>query len=530
MKPKLIILIIFEIAFFFKINAQTSHIYEGKVSYFNNDNVYIKFIDTKEIIVGDTLFVEELPSKKILNVCIVSAKSSTTCVCYVINGYKPVVNDIVKLIPKTKTINNVSKNESKEKIEVDSLLKKEKKINNVFDEKIISGRIVLSNQSCFSSELNSESHRQSGILNFNINKIGVKNLTLESYLNFSRFDVPEQSNFSNNLNLLRIYNLALKYSFKNMEMQFGRNFNSKLASIGAIDGFQFEKNSGKLQYGVILGYRPDFFNYSFNSDLFQYGAYIGYSLNSNKLKFYSNLGYIEQTSKFKTDRKYIATQNSLNFKNIDFFVSSEIELYNPVNQKIRVSSLYTSSTLRFSRKISLLISYDSRKTIIYYETYWSEVNRYLNEDINREGLRARLNFQIGRKLFTGISIAYRFQSDGNNQSINYNSYFTYSQIPFIKSDLNLSVNANESSIIKSQMAAIRLTKNFFDNKFQTNIFYRYQKLNYVNWESISMMNQYFGFGFNYNFTKRFALNAYFEEAKLFNSNNTRLNFSISQKF
>ena len=44
--------------------------------------------------------------------------------------------------------------------------------------------------------------------------------------------------------------------------------------MGAIDGVQAEYRLGKYEMGTFAGTRPDMTNYSFNSSLAQFGAYI----------------------------------------------------------------------------------------------------------------------------------------------------------------------------------------------------------------------------------------------------------------
>ena len=63
-------------------------------------------------------------------------------------------------------------------------------------------------------------------------------------------------------------------------------------------------------------------------------------------------------------------------KKLNLFTSLELDLYNKVNDTVnndvRLTNLYASARYRFSRKFDLTLSYDSRKRILYYETFKSD--------------------------------------------------------------------------------------------------------------------------------------------------------------
>ena len=80
--------------FLSQISAQDeSKIINGKVSFITSKNIYVKFINTDDINIGDTL---NLQKNGIATPClIVQKKSSTSCVCISIKDCKPIKEDIV---------------------------------------------------------------------------------------------------------------------------------------------------------------------------------------------------------------------------------------------------------------------------------------------------------------------------------------------------------------------------------------------------------------------------------------------------
>ncbi len=74
---------------------------EGTVSYITSQNVYVKFKSTKQISVGDTLFVSR--DGKLIPALKVSNLSSISCVCIPISAMKFKVNDNLISKPKLTT-------------------------------------------------------------------------------------------------------------------------------------------------------------------------------------------------------------------------------------------------------------------------------------------------------------------------------------------------------------------------------------------------------------------------------------------
>lgn len=95
---------------------------------------------------------------------------------------------------------------------------------------------------------------------------------------------------------------------------------------------------------------------------------------------------------------------------------AELVVFNQQSNSIsngspRLINLFMSAQDRFNKKINLALSYDSRKRIIYYKTYETSLEELLDENIARQGIRARLNTKLVYSLFIGFSYSKCFQSD-----------------------------------------------------------------------------------------------------------------------
>ena len=106
------------------------------------------------------------------------------------------------------------------------------------------------------------------------------------------------------------------------------------------------------------------------------------------------LGSIKPTPEIPTVGLSIFSMTTRFLKNLNLFVSSEIDLYKMVNgipsNELTLTSLYLMLNYRISKRLSVSSSYDNRKNIIYYETYKNYIDVML-ADATRQGVQLRIN-------------------------------------------------------------------------------------------------------------------------------------------
>ena len=146
----------------------------------------------------------------------------------------------------------------------------------------------------------------------------------------------------------------------------------------------------------------------------------------------------------------------------------ELDLYSEVDgvtvNDIRLTNLYISARYRISRKVNLMLSYDSRKRILYYQTFQSEIDRLLDDNLARQGLRARLNIRPFKFISAGFNYTKRFRTSELNKSNNIYGYVTWTRIPTLEGRLSLSYNRNESNYLLSNIGSIRYSRDLVKNK------------------------------------------------------------------
>jgi hypothetical protein len=269
-----------------------------------------------------------------------------------------------------------------------------------------------------------------------------------------------------------------------MQVVLGRHRNRNISNVGSIDGVQLEKRFGGYYAGAVVGYRPDFSDLSFNSDLLEYGGYFGRSDTLGDGTMNNNLAFMQQTNNSKTDRRFIYLQHSNNIlENTYFFASSEIDLYKKIleaeSSELILTSIFFSFRYSPVRFFSATLSYDARKNVVYYETYKSFIDS-LFENETRQGLNLRTNFRLINNLHLGLNSGYRFRNGDIKPTRNFGGYLSYTLIPIIESSISVSYNKLFTNYVESSVAGVRISRNLFNNMADFSISYRKSDYELIN--------------------------------------------------
>jgi hypothetical protein len=497
----------------------------GTVTFITSTNVYVRFDSTDDINIDDTLQISG-------NDClVVTNKSSTSIVCSIINDCKINNGDSVtySLSKNDVIIDNEPVEEEVIPAEDDQIQPEIKEKESMYSERI-RGRITAASYNNFSN-LREDRHRLMTKFSLNADHIDDSKFSVESFLSYRNIITPSESNYSGRTSIFNVYNLNLQYdATPTLSVSAGRKINSKASTIGAVDGLQAEKYFDNVYVGVIGGYRPDFSDYGLNTDLLQYGGYVGVETDVNDFRSQTTLGAIEQTNSGSTDRRYIFLQHySTIASNLSLFGSSQLDIYGNNGNSTRLTNLYLSARYRFNRSANIMLSYDSRKQIIYYETYQSEIERLLDEDLARQGIRVRLNIRPFKLLWAGISYSSRFQNDNENKSDNVYGYITFTKIPKIGGRLNISYNMNSSNYLKSNILSTRYSVELIKNKLNSDLYYRKANYDYNN-RNVSYSHDYYGMGLSYRISRTWQFSLSGEYSQFEEDKNFRFFTMISKRF
>ena len=457
---------------------------KGSVTYKTSQNIYVKFGSTKNIEIGDTLY---LSSKGILQAgLVVHQVSSTSCVGSPINSIVFNVSDPVFSL-QAKPIQAEKEPDQPSPI-YEAIVQAEKKAEPITADKpkeiqvtktgpAFRGRISAASYINFANETGYDIQRMRYTFTLNSREPVQNGFSAETYMSF-RHTINEWQEVKDNFKkAMKIYSLAVQYKLNNTtRFWLGRKINNNISNLGAIDGLQAEKQWNHISVGSFFGYRPDYADYGFNLDLMQYGAYITYHDQNKNGQTLSTLAFAEQQNHHMTDRRflYLQHQNS-SLKNINIFASTEVDLYtvrdSTPQSTFTLSSIYFSLRYKASKKLSLFASYDARKNIIYYETYKSFIDQLL-EDEMRQGLRFSFNYRPFKKVTFGTNMGYRYEHLNPHPAKNLNSYLTINQFSSLRISTTLSAVLLQTSYLKGNIYGIRISKDIMKGKLYEEIEYR----------------------------------------------------------
>jgi hypothetical protein len=516
----------------------SDEVLKGSVSYISSQNVYVKFVNTEGIHVGDTLYV--IKNTNYTPVLIVNSLSSISCVGTLIGD--PKLTTGVEIVIKKKNDNkpiDVVAHQSIESLSVnDVAIKTALKAKNSDDYKArFDGRLSLSSYTNLSNYSSNQRFRYN--LSINAEHIGNSRFSFENYMNFThKMSFPARTNDWEGINnALKVYSLALKYDVsKTSSISLGRKINNNMANIGAVDGLQFEKTNKNFTYGALVGSRPDYSDYSFNPNLLQFGAFVSHNVQKEAGNMQTSVAIFNQMNNFITDRRfaYLQHTNSL-LKNVDLFCSAEIDFYTMENLQPKntfdLTSTYISVRYKPWKVFNMSLSYDARKNIYYYETFKNTIDSILDRE-TRQGFRFQTMLRPFKYFIWGTNVGTRFQS-GVSPTLNGNSFMNYSKLPF---DISATITATafKSIYTNGTVYGGSLSRDFVDGKVNAEVEYRRASYTYSNSPTATLQN-IAEMSIYWRLAKKLTLSANFEvtlenDIDGLPNNSGRAFINISQRF
>ncbi|MBK9098157.1 MAG: hypothetical protein IPM14_08610 [bacterium] len=450
------------------VQAQNKNLVTGQISYISAQNIYVKFSSTDGIETGDTLFLKD--RNNYLPAIIVDHKSSTSCAGVSITNRKLELNTILyAFIFEQKTEDTSNADVTQETLIAPIVVPpvaSEDIVTKTSLEPIptLSGKLSVQSYSNFTNnQFSYDYQRWRYTFQLSADRIGSSGFSYTHYLSFA-YRADDWNRISSNFSeALRVYDLAVKYNFNERTLLWlGRHINNKISNISSIDGLQFETGVDEWSFGAAVGSRPDLNNMGYNFKLFEYGAYLNRADLLANGDMQNTLGYFEQTNDFKTDRRFLYYQHSNSaIQNTRIFLSTEVDLYKKEMGESKtdfsLTSLFTSINIRPSDFFSIMLSYDARKNVIYYETFKTLVDSII-ENETRQGFRTRLTIKPVQNLYIGGDYGYRYRRGDLKPSNNYGGYITYSRIPGIETSATVSFNRLSSSYTEGDIWSTNLSR------------------------------------------------------------------------
>ncbi len=513
---------------------------EGQVSYVSSLNVYVKFSNTAEISKGDTLYAKT--DERMIPILVVKDKSSTSCVCAPLSANKIGVGDrffarLAQVVPTE--VAPPGRKDTKPAVDKDepaappSLITPEtEEVAPVFRQKIRARLSAASYSTLYEDE---SLHRMRYAFNLQGNNLRNSRFSTDNYIVF-RHTVGEWQEVKDNLSdALKIYALSVSYDLdEKSRISLGRRINPRFTSLGAIDGLHVEKGLGQFMVGGVAGSRPDIQDYGINPSLVQAGVYVGHQSNHNGNTEQSTLGVVEQRNGKFTDRRFAYFQHSSNlWKKVNLFGSFEVDLYERIQNEARgqlsLTNLYLSARYRLSQRLSLGASFDSRRNVIYYESYKSYIEQLIDTE-TRQGLRFNFSYRPFKRVTWGANANWRFQKSDANLSKNLNTYLNFTNVPGLKAQLSVNANILQTNYMDSKMVGIRLNRDLIAGKLNLELYGRYLEYKYRTSE-FQLRQEVAGANLGINLSRKLSLYLYGEATfDAVNSTLYRVNTRILQRF
>lgn len=504
------------------LGQTTPDVLTGKVTFATSNSVYVRFDNTERIKVGDTL---QLNTDKGRSSClVVTNKSSISCVCRRIANCDVIKDDELSFrVPGNAVKKEVDKTKSTTSPQIDSPYQQRMRGS-------ISAATYINNTT-------SGTTNRRDMYRFSLNASNINNskFSTENYFIYRHNSSTSESSSYKKKDLFNVYSLAVKYDIDStFSITMGRKVNSKASSLGMIDGLQMEKSFGNIQVGILSGFRPDITDHSFNSQRLQFGTYLGVKTETRKFYSQSTIGFLEERNGGNIDRRYIYLQHSSTISsNFNIFSSLELDVFNnfgnAIANNLRLTNFHISTRFRVNRKLNFRLSFDTRKRILYYETFRTEIEELLADDRSRQGIRFRVNFRPTRLMNLGLTYGKRFQSDNQNQSDNINGFFSLSKLPSIGGRLTTNINVNRSHYLVSGVISIRHSKDLIKKKLRSDIYVRNVQYAYIVRET-QFNQQYYGASLTYNILPKLTFTALGEMAMKPPQNTYRINARIIKRF
>lgn len=432
----------------------------GIITFVSSQNFYAQFQSTEELQINDTVY---LVSNSLL-AGVIKFKSSNSIAVGIIS--KVGVGDSVFVFMKNSPTNKTE--ESFDRTFAETNLNQKTNLHNLQKNpvKSYSGKI--------SFQFDGYSNRLKDFSRYKIksrysnNNFIMENLSLD--FNVQLNINSQNQNFKKEIfkENFKIFQFYFAYQLnKNLNLGFGRLFNPLLRGLDAVDGFQLMMKDKKETYGIIAGSRPDVQNYWFNPKNAQAGLFYNRIDSINQMEMQNSFGFFEQTSNFKSDRRFIYFDHSNSFlPYTTAFFSVEIDFYNFTNQTIKneinFTSINSSFNVRFNRKLSLNLSLNTRKNIFYMQDYRNQIDSILTNNF-RDGFRISSSYFPIPEIRVSAHYNQSKARKGNVSSRNAGVVLFFNA-PFLEnSNFNLNYNNYNSAFLRGSSYSIMWSKNIFES-------------------------------------------------------------------
>lgn len=444
--------------------SQESQKIIGSVTYLSSQNFYVHFETTKNISVGDTIYISETGT----SAGVIQYLSTQSAACVNLQKNSIELNSQVYVIKSNKsdesTAASLNNNET-ENFFTKGISSSGSRSLKSSDEFNFSGRFSVRS---FSNYTNGVTKAQNQYLRYSLSlrakNIGIKDVSFQSSAVYG-YRTDNFNNSGSIWNNLKVYDFFFLYQpATSTELQVGRIRNQNLYALSTFDGVLLDYTFSHFTVGTFAGSHPDWQNMGVNIKLMQYGAFLSREDSLEHATITNNLSFANQTNAGKTDRRFLYFLHRTRMTNFSFSLSSEFDLYQVELHKqksvFNPTSVYASALYRYNNSLSFDLSYDARKAIYYFESFKSTLDSILDSRM-RQGVKFGTTYQWSKTLSVGLNGGFTKQTDDSRPSLHAGTSVSLTEVTKLKFTFIADFTYLQSNFLNGFAYGIKFSKNFF---------------------------------------------------------------------
>lgn len=243
----------------------------------------------------------------------------------------------------------------------------------------------------------------------------------------------------------RIYEFSFSYEDEDALFNFktGRIISNQISGVGYIDGLLVQQNiSNSFRVGIFGGTQPEWQYSDFQTSLKKYGGYLNYRTGDYQgFRYETTVAGAGVYHSNTISREFLYIQNNIsNSSRWQIYQSSELDINrqwrkDKAGEDVSLSNIFLSARYRFSRALSVGLSYDNRKNYWTYET--RTMADSLFDDLLRRGIRGNVSLRLPYSLNVFSTVGFRSREGDPEPTYSYSGGINKSNFIITRLFINL---------------------------------------------------------------------------------------------
>lgn len=265
----------------------------------------------------------------------------------------------------------------------------------------------------------------------------------------------------------------------NLSVGMGRIVPREIPVVGPIDGMQVNLRMGNQQMGVLAGTQPTWQYSDVSTGIQKVGVFyrlFGFK-GAEKSRWQTSVAAVGEYTDGEINREYVFWNLTYRSETFYAYQSAEIDINrdwraDAAGKSTQLTNLYTSVQYHPSNRLSMGISYDTRRNYRTYELMSAD-ERYF-DDLFRRGLRFNLNVKVSNSANIAGSYGVRSKEDDDADATSYHLRFHQRRLFIDGLTLQLRVSGFRNGLTEGFNPSIRVGKKI-NRRHDVNATYTYSE-------------------------------------------------------